>query len=78
MLTATERPRGVASRIKGRASITRRVRALLIATHRYGRLRAVRTSDYRWTAAVLDALSSTLEIAESHDGRVLTQEDTHI
>jgi hypothetical protein len=72
MLTFAEKSRPIASRIQGRTRIAKRLRSLLLAVHRYGRCRASRTADYRWTASVLDALYSTLAVAESHDGRVLT------
>jgi len=70
MLSAAERGRAVASRIKGRTSITRRLRAVLIGVHRYARCRAQRGSDLRWAASVIDALTTTNQLAESHDGRL--------
>jgi hypothetical protein len=48
------------SRIKGRASLLRRLRALLIAAHRFGRGRAQTPDDLRFAAALIDGLTSTL------------------
>jgi hypothetical protein len=69
MLTLEEKGRPIASRVKGKAALVKRLRGLLLATHRYSKARA-RASDYRWTGCFLDALNVALQIGESHDGRV--------
>lgn len=62
----TERPRGLASRIRGKDSICRRLRALLIAIHRYGRVRARTRDDLEWAGHVIARLEAVLETAEGH------------
>jgi hypothetical protein len=66
MLTRAEKGTPTASRIKGKASIVRRLRALLIAAHRYGRGRARTAEDIQWSAVMLDALTAALAAAEAH------------
>jgi hypothetical protein len=52
------------SRVKGRAALTRRLRGVLVAVHRYDRLRA--TDDERhWTARVIDALTVAVRVADT-------------
>jgi hypothetical protein len=63
MLSACERPRGIASRVKGQAAIVKSLRSLLIRTHRYANLRARRRGDVLWAARVHAALTVTLEVA---------------
>ena len=76
MLSAAERGHAVASRVKGRLSIERRIRALLISVHRYARHRARKGSDLRWSAVLIDSLTSALEVAASHDGRLTAGRQT--
>ena len=52
------------TRIKGRPALVRRLRALLVACHRFGRCRAVTADDQRWAALVLDGLTATLATAD--------------
>ena len=70
MLTTAEKGPAVASRIKGKPAIVKSLRSLLIRTARYGNRRAQRASDFKWTAALLDALTTALQVAETHDGRM--------
>jgi hypothetical protein len=48
------------SRIKGRASLVRRLRALLVASHRFGRHRAVTRDEVQFAAQLVDGLTATL------------------
>lgn len=48
------------SRIKGRASLLRRLRTLLIAANRYGQHRAVSRDDLAFAGALVDGLSAVL------------------
>lgn len=48
------------SRIKGRASLLRRLRALLIAAHRYGQHRAASRDDVAFAGALVEGLAATL------------------
>lgn len=52
------------SRIKGRLSLTRRLRALILASHRYGRGRAVTPADVQFAARLIDGLTGTLNSVE--------------
>ena len=54
----------VPSRIKGRPSLLRRLRALLVAAHRYGRHRAVSRDDQRFAARLVDGLTVTLRAVD--------------
>lgn len=63
MLTSTERPRGTASRIKGRPAIVRSLRGLLIRTHRFGHCRARSREDVLWAARTIDVLMLALRVA---------------
>src|SRR4029453_3074375 len=63
MLTASEKGHEM-SRIKGRPALVKRLRGLLIAVHRFGRVRARTSDDIQWTAALLDALYGALSKAE--------------
>ena len=47
-------------RVKGRAALTKRLRGLLLAVHRFGRARATSDDDRRWTARLLDTLTDAL------------------
>ena len=69
MLTTAEKGTATASRVRGKAAITRSLRLLLIRTARYGNRRAQRASDFKWSARMIDSLTQTLRVAESHDGR---------
>ena len=51
-------------RVKGRPALTRRLRGLLIAVHRFSRARATTDADRRWTARMLDALTAALAVAD--------------
>ncbi|MGE4084606.1 MAG: hypothetical protein AB7H93_16510 [Vicinamibacterales bacterium] len=56
----------------GRPALTRRLRGLLLAAHRFGRHRATTDADRRWTARLLDALTVALETADrgpDHEAR---------
>ena len=64
MLTAAERPRCTASRIKGRPALVRSLRGLLLRVHRFGRGRARTPQDMQWAARVLDSLYAALATAE--------------
>ncbi len=45
------------SRVRGRAALTRRLRALLLAVHRFGRCRARAPDDIAWAARIIDRLT---------------------
>mgnify|MGYP001552942486 CR=1 FL=1 len=47
------------SRIKGRASLLRRLRSLLIASHRFGRHRAATRDEVLFAARLIDGLTAT-------------------
>jgi hypothetical protein len=64
MLTLLEKGHPTASRIRGKDSIVKALRRLLLRTHRFGRGRARSAADIRWCALVLDGLTSTLSAAE--------------
>jgi hypothetical protein len=49
------------SRISGQAVLIRRLRALLIAVHRFGRGRARTRQELRWAAHTIDALTALLQ-----------------
>jgi hypothetical protein len=57
------------SRIRGRAALERRMRALLIAVHRFARGRATAPAELRWCARVIDSLSAVLALEHSGEGR---------
>ena len=61
MRDSTIDSRRLVSRVKGRPALERRLRALVIAVHRFGRQRARTVEDLQWTARVLDALSAALD-----------------
>lgn len=64
--------RQVKHRVKGRPVLERRLRALLIAAHRFARCRATTLDDPRWSAKVIDGLTATLEgLMAGQDKRVL-------
>lgn len=52
------------SRIRGRASLLRRLRALLLAAHKFGRGRACTPDDLAFAAQLIDGLTSTLAAAD--------------
>lgn len=58
----------VVHRVKGRAALTRRLRALLVAVHRFGRARATTPDDLQWTAHLLDTLTAALDAADPGSG----------
>jgi hypothetical protein len=51
-------------RIRGRDQLTRRLAALLLATHRFGR-RARTHEELTWTARLLDKLQAALDEARA-------------
>lgn len=51
-------------RVKGRPALTRRLRGLLLAVHRFARHRATAPADRAWAARLLDVLSHALDIAD--------------
>jgi hypothetical protein len=55
------------SRIKGRASLIRRLRALLLASYRYGRHRAATHDDVLFSARLIDGLTATLDAVAPRD-----------
>ena len=59
--------RSMPTRVKGRPALVRRLRALLVAVHRFGRCRATTAADRQWTARALDALTVALTVATSED-----------
>jgi hypothetical protein len=48
------------SRIKGRPVLERRIRALLVAVHRFVRGRAATAADQQWAAGTMDRLTAAL------------------
>jgi hypothetical protein len=52
------------SRIKGRQSLLRRLRGLLLAVARFAEHRARTEADRRWAAAVLDHLAAAVQAAD--------------
>jgi hypothetical protein len=63
VLQASERPRGVASRIKGKTAIIRSLALLLIRVHRFGSLRASTYEDRAWAGRLFDDLHAALHRA---------------
>jgi len=55
--------RSMRTRVKGRPALVRRLTALLVATQRFGVLRASTDDDRRWAAKVIDALVTALGVA---------------
>jgi hypothetical protein len=53
-------PAALPSRIRGRQSLTRRLRALLVSAVRFDRGRAQTPDDRRFSAALIDGLTATL------------------
>ena len=49
------------SRIKGRASLLRRLRRLTVAAHRFGQHRAATADEVLFATRLLDGLTSTLQ-----------------
>jgi hypothetical protein len=64
MLTMAEKGTPTASRIRGRDSIVRSLRLLLIRVHRFGNRRARGAEDVAWAARMIDALTGALETGE--------------
>jgi hypothetical protein len=52
------------SRIKGRASLLRRLRALVIAAHRFGRHRTATREDCAFAGALVDGLTALLHTVD--------------
>lgn len=52
------------TRVTGRPALLRRLRALLVAAHRFARHRATTAADRDWSIQVLDGLTSTLQAAD--------------
>ena len=69
MLQASERRRGVASRISGRDAITRSIAALVIRVGRFALYRARTDADRRWAAKMLDELDLVLMHARETDNK---------
>lgn len=67
MLTSSEKGRPIASRVKGRPALVKRLRALLLAVHRFARGRARSSADIQWSAAMLDVLTTALRTAEGNE-----------
>jgi hypothetical protein len=57
----------VLHRIKGKSTLIRSVRGLLLRVHRYGRGRARTPGDVRWAARALDALDRALSVMDESD-----------
>lgn len=55
------------TRVRGRQALEKRLRAVLVAVHRFGRCRAAIDADRRWTAHTLDRLTAVLQESASHD-----------
>ncbi len=55
------------SRIKGRVSIERSLRALVLRCHRLGNGRALSDADKRWLARVLDKLTDALDRSHAQE-----------
>jgi hypothetical protein len=69
VLTAAERPRATASRLRGRPAIVKSIRSLLIRVSRFGRGRAITPADVAWACRVADGLAGVLRAAgASSDG----------
>lgn len=67
VLMGAERSPGV-SRVAGRGSILRSLRALLRRVQRYGEHRAATTDEQRWTARLHDGLTAAFEDALASEG----------
>jgi hypothetical protein len=52
--------RRLVSRVKGRAALEKRLRALLVSVHRFGRCRAATEADRQWTARAIDRLMDVI------------------
>lgn len=57
------------SRVKGRASLVRRLRDLLIAAHRFDRGRARTAEDRAFAARLIDGLTETSHLSMLPSGR---------
>ena len=64
MLTGTERPARIASRIRGKAALLKSLRGLLVRAHRYANHRTRTRADIEWAAVLIDALGVALTLAE--------------
>lgn len=62
MLQASERPRTVASRIRGVNALRRRLQLALIAAHRYGSYRASTPEQQAYAAALMSGLTELIAI----------------
>jgi hypothetical protein len=49
------------TRVKGRPALMKRLRALLVAVHRFARARARTPDDVQWAARTIAALSALLQ-----------------
>lgn len=63
----SERTRGVGSRIAGRGSLLRSLRALLRRVRRYGEHRAASPDEQRWMARLYDGLTAVFDEAMTSD-----------
>ena len=52
--------RRMVTSVRGRPALEKRLRAVLVAVHRFGRCRAATDADRRWTARTLDGLTAVL------------------
>jgi hypothetical protein len=59
--------RHVCHRVRGRQTVEKRLRAVLVAVHRFGHCRAAIDADRRWTAHTLDRLTAVLQDSAGHD-----------
>jgi hypothetical protein len=56
--------RDVRQRVEGRPELEKRIRAVLVAVHRFGRCRAATDADRGWTARMIDTLTDAITTAE--------------
>jgi hypothetical protein len=54
-------------RVKGKATLCRSARSLVLRVHRYGLARARTPAEIRWTARALDALDLALSVMDESD-----------
>jgi hypothetical protein len=57
------------SRVKGRQSLLRRLRALVVASHRFGTHRACTHEDRQFAALLFDGLKATLNSIDRDEER---------
>ena len=59
--------RRLPSRVRGRQTLERRIRALIIAVGRFSRLRTLTAGDAHWAARAIDELRELLPGTETGD-----------